>query len=75
MGEKDQQVQGASPRSDELVDAIEEVKETPPEAGGSWPNIGEPGGVERTGADRGRTGEDDNQQDPNVQAGGGQHGG
>lgn len=75
MAEMDMPVDGASPRPQELVDALEDVKDTPPEEGGEWPDIGEPGGVARTGADRGRTPDDDNDKDPNVQAGGGQHGG
>lgn len=78
MAETDRPVEGAEPRSQELLDALEDVKATPPEEGGSWPDIGEPGGVEQTSADRGRTngGErNERRQDPNFQAGGGQAGG
>lgn len=80
MTEKDTPVEGAQPRPDELVDKLEDVKSTPPdtEAGDEWPELGEPGGVERTGANRGVSGEGTERtegQDPNIQAGGGQAGG
>lgn len=77
MTDKDTPVEGAQPRPDELVDKLEEVKSTPPdtESGDEWPDIGEPGGVERTGANRGVSSEDTDSNDPNIQAGGGQFGG
>lgn len=46
--DKDTPVEGAQPRSDELIDRLDEVKSTPPdtESGNEWPDIGQPGGVE-----------------------------
>lgn len=78
MTDKDTPVDGAEPRPDELVDALDEVKSTPPdtESGNEWPDIGQPGGVENTRADHGVTSEEDRDgNDPNLQTGGGQFGG
>lgn len=65
VSDVDTPVDGAQPRSEELIDALEEVKDTPPEPGGDWPDIGDgPGGHARAGADQGVTPDEDDEKLP-----------